>query len=274
MVFSITRDMPGVAATTRRRLVGTSTKMYFDYGRSVTYAQHVAELCNNHHSFPLVNPSGDQLLDIFVIPDFVSITRVNEELQRSTSEIWTGAQDTHDEDSGAYTGEVSAKSLAQVGCRIVEIGHAERRRLFGETDEWVVRKAIAIHRNGMIPLVCVGEAEEGTICEAALACFHQIEGVLRALPDADNVVAYEPVWAIGAAQPASPEYIAGVVSELRVRCLSTFRRSDGSLRIIYGGAAGPGLFQAISAHVDGLFLGRMAHRPEAFIDTILEVAGA
>ncbi|WFD34467.1 triose-phosphate isomerase [Malassezia cuniculi] len=197
------------AGTPRRRLVGTSTKMYFDYARTISYAKSVTQLTNAHHKFPLVDVRGMQLLDIFVIPDFVSVIAVNEALQHSTSDIWVGAQDVHDEESGPFTGEVSAKTLAQAGCRLVEIGHAERRRLFGETDAWVTRKATTISRHGMIPLICVGEKVQSSVEQAAETCFHQVEGVLAALSDAEIVIAYEPVWAIGAAEPAGAEAVPG-----------------------------------------------------------------
>lgn len=266
--------MPGTAAVRRRRIVGASTKMYFDYARTIAYARRTAELADAHARFPLCDAAGEQTLDIFVAPDFVCIVPVAEALLHSSSELWVGAQNVSDADAGALTGEVSPATLAQAGCRIVEIGHAERRRCFGEDDACVARKAAAVHRHGMLPLVCVGEETRTDIFHAASACFRQVDRVLAALPAADLVLAYEPVWAIGAAQPADPQYIAGVIAELRARCHAAHPRADGSLRIIYGGAAGPGMYSAIAAHADGLFLGRAAHDPAAFLAAVLEVADA
>ena len=261
----------------RRRLVGTSLKMYFDHAKTLKYAHDVAELAKQHPRMPPSGPAGEQAVDVFLIPDFVSIVQTNELLQNSTTDFWVGAQDTYDQDAGAFTGEVSPRTLSQVGCRIVEIGHAERRRLFGETNEWVVRKAQAIQRNGMVPLVCFGELTQSDNVQLAVdECWEQIGGVLRTLPaDAELVLAYEPVWAIGKEHPASAEHIVAVTQAVRAKCLAEVKeRPDASLRILYGGSAGPGLYAKIYEGVDGLFLGRFAHRPDVFLDTVVEVLDA
>ncbi|WFD31712.1 triose-phosphate isomerase [Malassezia sp. CBS 17886] len=273
------RSAPGAAARSppRRRLVGTSLKMYFDYAKTQTYVRDLVALSQRHAHFPILDASGRQALDIFVIPDFVSIVPMTEQLQKSTTDFWPGAQDTFDEDAGAFTGEVSPRTLAQVGCRIVEIGHAERRRQFGETDAWVARKAAAVVRNGMSPLVCIGELTRTSDTELAVdECWAQVQGVLGAVePTAEVVLAYEPVWAIGQKEPASAEHIVHVTRALRSRCLAECAgRPDASLRILYGGSAGPHLYEKIYEGVDGLFLGRFAHDPAVFLDTVLEVYGA
>jgi triosephosphate isomerase len=132
-----------------------------------------------------------------------------------------GAQDTFWEDKGAYTGEVSPLVLRQAGARIVEIGHAERRAQFGETEDWVAKKAGAAARNGLIPLVCVGERTHHSIASAAVGaaiqeCKPQVMSVLAAVPDDSEVIlAYEPVWAIGAKEPADPDHVVNVTKELR-----------------------------------------------------------
>lgn len=268
--------MPSVPEkAVRRRVVGTSTKMYFDYARMQDYARNVTKLLNEHPAFPLAERSGDQALDLFVIPDFVSIIPVQHLLQECTSKVWVGAQDTSDKDEGALTGEVSPRTLAQAGCKLVEIGHAERRSLFGETNPWVASKAGAIVRNGMIPLVCVGEVTQpDNDTELAVSeCWEQIGPVLDAIPDtADVILAYEPVWAIGKPEPASASHIVAVTQAMRQRCLDERPgRTDASLRIVYGGSAKPGLYEHIYEGVDGLFLGRFAHDPAQFVKTIHEV---
>lgn len=168
--------------------------------------------------------------------------------------------------------------LSELGCRIVEIGHAERRALFHESNTDVAKKAAAAARNGLIPLVCIGETEraKGVLSMAVGDCAAQINAVLndKALPpDAEVILAYEPVWAIGAAAPASAEHVLGVVGALR-ELPSLKARKEGSVRIVYGGSAGPGLFEQLKGGVDGLFLGRFAHNVEAFVQTIREVAEA
>lgn len=261
----------------RRRIVGTSLKMYFDYFKTLQYAHDVAELAKHHAKLPPLDPSGEQEIDVFVIPDFVSIVGVQDFLRESTTDIWVGAQDTYDEDAGAFTGEVSARTLAQVGCRIVEIGHAERRRLFGETDDWVLRKAKAIQRNGMLPLVCFGELTQSDDVQVAVdECWAQIGALLRTLPPASEIVlAYEPVWAIGKSHPASAAHIVAVTQAVRAKCHRDLpEKPDASVRILYGGSAGPGLYEQIYEGVDGLFLGRFAHKPDVFLDTVVEVLEA
>ncbi|KAI0554639.1 triosephosphate isomerase [Xylaria curta] len=262
----------------RRRLVGVSTKMYFSFARTKTYISTLLKLLSD------VSPESLRDVDIFVLPDHISLTTVISQLHNVP--ILPGAQDAFHEDSGAFTGEVSPAVLAEVGCRILELGHAERRRFFGETDQTTSKKAAAAARNGIIPLVCVGERtkppsssqkgeEEALDTEAALPEIRvQIEAVLDAVDDDTEVIlAYEPVWAIGAAAPASASYVVAVVQAIReFECVR--RRPAGKTRILYGGSAGPGLFEKLRDGVDGLFLGRFAHDPEQFVKTILEVAAA
>ncbi|KAH8167492.1 hypothetical protein CIB48_g760 [Xylaria polymorpha] len=265
----------------RRRLVGVSTKMYFSFARTTTYISTLLKLLSE---LPAEALASLQDIDIFVIPDHISLTSVISQLRSGNPvPILAGAQDAFHEDAGAFTGEVSPAVLAEVGCRILELGHAERRRLFGETDETTGKKAAAAARNGLVPLVCVGErtkpptvpAAETLDRQAALPEIRvQVEAVLEAVPDAAEVIlAYEPVWAIGAAAPASASYVVAVARAIGdFECVR--RRPAGSTRILYGGSAGPGLFERLSDGVDGLFLGRFAHDPEQFVKTILEVAAA
>jgi triosephosphate isomerase len=188
-----------------------------------------------------------------------------------------GAQDCAAADFGPFTGEVSPAVLREVGCGMVELGHAERRRLFGETDGDVAAKAAAVVRNGMVPLVCVGEKEVGdegdvSVRDAAGQVVRQVAAVLEGLdPDAEVVLAYEPVWAIGAPEPASAAHVKEVVRLLR-GCEAVEERR-GLTRIVYGGAAKPGLWGQLGGEVDGLFLGRFAHEPEQFVKMLYEVVG-
>jgi triosephosphate isomerase len=220
-----------------------------------------------------ISPESLSRVDIFIIPDFISLTETIEQLKSSSVPVWPGAQDCHWEDSGAFTGEVSPAVLSEVGVRIVEVGHAERRRLFGEDDATVAKKAAAVSRNGMIPLVCIGEQTKGDIHVAVDECRTQVEAVMAGVPStAEVVLAYEPVWAIGASRPAGEEHVLGVVEGIReLDCVKSRR---GITRVVYGGSAGPGLFERLKSGLDGLFLGRFGHDPERFVQTIQEVAGA
>jgi triosephosphate isomerase len=157
--------------------------------------------------------------------------------------------------------------------RFAEIGHAERRALFGETPELTMRKAVASVQQGLTPLLCVGEGRLGQrdqvpALDAAEQVAGQLDEMLAALPtEAPVLVAYEPVWAIGADRPAPVEHVRTVAHRLRVR-LGAHPRA----RLIYGGTAGPGLFAQVGDCLDGLFLGRRAHDPAALGAVLAEVA--
>ncbi len=164
------------------------------------------------------------------------------------------------EDAGPYTGAVTADLLAELGVSLVEVGHAERRRIFAETDEVIAAKCAAAARHHITPLLCVGEQRQGSPAEAIAAASAQ----LAAANAPTALVAWEPVWAIGAERPADAGYIREVCNGLR-----------GSLdgrRLIYGGSAGPGLLAELGDAVDGLFLGRFGHDPAALAAVIDEAA--
>ena len=255
--------MPPIARP--RRIVGVSLKMYFDLTSTLSYVRGVLQLDGD---------AWNANVDLFVIPDFVSLTESQRILEPSS--VMLGAQDTHWEDKGAFTGEVSPAVLRQAGVRIVEIGHAERRALFGETDKSVAKKAGAAARNGLIPLVCIGEKTHHSIASAAVGaaiqeCKPQVTSVLAAVPDDQEVIlAYEPVWAIGAKEPADPDHVVNVTKELRKFASGR----SGVTRIVYGGSAGPGTYAKIAEGVDGLFLGRFAHDIQNLKKVIEEVGGA
>ncbi|KAI2605731.1 mitochondrial triosephosphate isomerase [Hypoxylon fragiforme] len=283
----------------RRRLIGVSTKMYFSASRTSAYVRSLLSILSSPH------PPGPPLLsalDIFIIPDHVTLSSVVDQLRSHSHShnhpdtvLLAGAQDAHHADAGAYTGCVSPAVLAEVGCRILEIGHAERRRLFGETDHDAALKAVAAVRNRMIPLICIGERtraggdsrsssdEDGYSDEAAAQTAMaevapQVSAVLShpdLPPTAEVILAYEPVWAIGAPSPAPASHVVAVARRIRELECVRGRQGGATTRILYGGSAGPGLFAKLKdGGVDGLFLGRFAHDPEEFYRTIVEVATA
>ena len=241
-----------------RCVVGVSLKMYLDRDRTRNWLRRVAALGAglDHHG-----------IELFVLPGYLAIRDAAELLAR-TGVAW-GGQDVFWQDSGPYTGEVSAPQLAAEGCRYAEVGHAERRRLFGETDEITAAKAGAAARAGLVPVVCIGEVDDAGVDAAVAECTPQMAAVLAAVPDdAPVVFAYEPVWAIGAAAPAPPAHVTAVVRALRQRVTR-----GGDTRFLYGGSAGPGTFTELGGELDGLFLGRFAHDPanlQAVLDEVRE----
>jgi triosephosphate isomerase len=243
--------------TVARFTIGSSLKMYFSHQRTLEWVRAVAEICAEHPA------TTGGTVQFFVIPTFPSIPGAVE-LARPAG-IAVGAQDLHWEDFGAFTGEVGGAELAELGCSLVEVGHAERRAMFGETDEIVARKTLAGLRNGLAPVLCIGEPDRGAPAEAADLCIRQLESALepaRASATGGRlIVAYEPFWAIGAPEPAPPDYVTAVCRALRDHLKGDALFPDAG--VIYGGSAGPGLLPQIAADVDGMFLGRFAHDPSA-----------
>ncbi|MEX1077906.1 MAG: triose-phosphate isomerase family protein [Homoserinimonas sp.] len=248
-----------------RRILGVSLKMYFDHKRMVEWASQVAEIAGRDDGIR----SGE--VELFILPSFPSLPAVLDAV--AGTPIAVGGQDLFWMDRGAFTGEVSGQDLAELGCRYVEVGHAERRRLFSESDEIVANKVAAAVRNGLIPIVCIGESELMPPADAAAVCIAQLESALSVLETAPQpatgiVVAYEPEWAIGADAAATPDHIGAVCSAVREWIVEhPFVESRG---VIYGGSAGPGLLTALGDSVDGLFLGRFAHDPAALEQILAE----
>ncbi|WP_036281235.1 triose-phosphate isomerase family protein [Microbacterium sp. CH12i] len=243
-------------------LLGASLKLYLDIDTSVAWARSLSEIARTHAAVL----SGD--VRLFILPSLPALDRVIAAV--ADAPIAVGAQDLFWEDRGAYTGAVSGADLARLGCRYVEVGHAERRHVFGEGDTVIRRKLAAAVRNSLTPVLCVGEEERVDAALAASICIAQIESAIADAGDLnDLVVAYEPEWAIGQAEPASPDHVSEVVALLRSH-LTQQGLQDAA--VIYGGSAKPGLLSTLSSGVDGLFLGRFAHDPQAFASIIDEAA--
>ncbi|MGO1972224.1 MAG: triose-phosphate isomerase family protein [Propionibacteriaceae bacterium] len=245
-----------------RPFVGVSLKMYFDHNRTVAWTREVTALARNHPAL------HDDRVELALLPSFPSLLTVRE-ITRGTN-VLLGAQDVAENDAGAFTGDVSAASLAQVGCQYVEIGHAERRARHGEDDALVARKLAAAWRHDLIPLLCVGERETGSAVKATETCISQLTAALGSNEACGEVVvAYEPVWAIGMAEPAPSEHVSIVARSLRTALAEL--PSVTTARVIYGGSAGPGLLNHLCGAVDGLFLGRFAHDPQALFSVLAEL---
>ncbi|CAN7187289.1 triose-phosphate isomerase family protein [Arthrobacter sp. LjRoot14] len=260
-------SLPASTATKPKAIIGVSLKLYFGYQRSVDYCRDVAAIAFAH---PAVQ-SGD--IELFVLPSLPALPEAARILGAAGAAA--GAQDIFWEDEGAFTGEVGGRTVAEVGGRYAEVGHAERRRIFGEDDGIIGLKTAAAYRNGLTPVLCVGELQQGSIEEAVARCTAEIDAALNRAqslgPAARTIVAYEPQWAIGAPEPATPEYISAVITGLDAHLRTLPGQADS--RVIYGGSAGPGLITELDSAVAGLFLGRFAHAPKA-LKTILDEAAA
>ncbi|MGH8674136.1 MAG: triose-phosphate isomerase, partial [Burkholderiales bacterium] len=179
---------------------------------------------------------------------------------RGTAVAW-GAQNVSEHEQGAYTGEVSAAMLADLGCRYVIVGHCERRQLYGESDALVAAKFAAVQAAGMTPILCVGETladRDAGKTQSVVA--RQLDAVLSAAGNrgpANAVLAYEPVWAIGTGRNATPEQAREVHAFLRARLAQDDAAVARELRILYGGSVKAANAAALFAmpDVDGGLIG-------------------
>lgn len=208
-------------------------------------------------------------VDVGVCPPFVNLDAVYSVLHGSG--IRLGAQNMHEADSGAYTGEISAQMLRAVGCHYVILGHSERRQYFGETNEGVSRKAQQARANRLVPIVCVGESLPEREAERHEAVVEQqvresLEG-LEIDSASELVVAYEPVWAIGTGMTATPDQVEAMHAHIRRLLEHRFGRTIGAgIPILYGGSVKPGNAAELFARpdVDGGLIGGAALKAEDF----------
>lgn len=206
---------------------------------------------------------------IAVCPPFVYVDFVRNLL--AGSDIGLGAQDVAETEPGAYTGEVAAEMLAELGCRYAIVGHSERRSLYNESSVTVAKKCKRLLATGVTPIVCVGEQleerESGAtedIVAAQLDCvLEEVEvGMLRTA-----VIAYEPVWAIGTGLTATPEQANAVHSFVRTRVAKHDRQVADEIRILYGGSVKPSNAQALfsMSDIDGGLIGGASLDAEDFL---------
>lgn len=277
--------MSAIVASLPDRLVGFSTKTYFSLARTQEYSDRLLK--------ELPESVQPEHLAVFMIPSFPALPALSTSIQtlakskgiaKQACSLWLGAQNCNAAAPGAFTGEVTAALCAEAGCILVELGHAERRvSPFNETDEFVAAKTKAVVQAGMIPLVCIGERSRpsttgpssASVGAAVDECAAQIRPILASVPaEAALIFAYEPVWAIGASQPASGDYVRAVVSGMRA--IDAVRTRPGPVRWLYGGSAGPGVWAEMGSvrgreGVDGLFLGRFAHDVNRMLEVVQEV---
>jgi triosephosphate isomerase len=176
--------------------------------------------------------------DVVVCPPFVYLWEIGRQLKDSSLSL--GAQDVCAEAAGAFTGEVSASMLRDVGCRHVIVGHSERRALYGDTDSLVARKFVAAQAAGLVPILCVGETleerERGVTGEVVARQLDAVLALAGAAAFARAVIAYEPVWAIGTGKTATPEQAQDVHAFIRERIAARDATIGAAVRLLYGGS--------------------------------------
>ncbi|WP_119255679.1 triose-phosphate isomerase [Shinella zoogloeoides] len=245
--------------------VGTSWKM----NKTLAEAKAFAE--------GLKAADGDRNARIqrFVIPPFTAVREVKALLADTSVKV--GAQNMHWADEGAWTGEVSPVMLKDCGLDLVELGHSERREHFGETDEAVGLKTEAAVRHGLVPLICIGETladrESGRAAEVLArqvrGAFGKLEGAQK---QAEILLAYEPVWAIGEKGiPATADYADARHAEIAQVAEDILGRR---IPCLYGGSVNPQNCEELIAcpNIDGLFIGRSAWKVEGYLDILARCA--
>ncbi|MGW2178683.1 triose-phosphate isomerase [Streptomyces sp. NPDC001732] len=249
--------------TTRTPLMAGNWKMNLNHLEAIAHTQKLA--------FALSDKDYDAV-EVAVLPPFTDLRSVQTLVEGDKLKIKYGAQDISAHDSGAYTGEVSGPMLAKLRCTYVAVGHSERRQYHGETDEICNAKVKAAYKHGLTPILCVGEGldvrKAGDQVAHTLA---QLDGALKDIPaeQAESVViAYEPVWAIGTGEVATPEDAQEVCGAIRGRLAELYSQElADAVRIQYGGSVKAGNVAAIMAQpdVDGALVGGAALDADEFV---------
>ena len=246
----------------RRPMIAGNWKMYKDVKESIALTNEI-----KRGVYDIDN------VDIVVCPPAVDLTEVGDMLKDTN--ISLGAQNCYWETEGAFTGEISVPMISSTGALQVIIGHSERRKYFGETDETVNKKIKAVIDGGLIPVVCVGETlEDREQDRTENVVKTQVTGALRAFEEQDIaslIIAYEPVWAIGTGKTATPgqaqdvhAFIRSLVKELYSETLAA------EMRILYGGSVKPENIESLmqKEDIDGGLIGGASLKSESFADII------
>jgi triosephosphate isomerase (TIM) len=251
-------------AETRTPLMAGNWKMNLNHQEAVVLVQKLAwVLADKKHDYGQV--------EVVVLPPFTDLRSVQTLVDGDQLLVRYGAQDLSPQDGGAYTGDISAGMLAKLGCSYVVVGHSERREHHGETDEIVNAKAKQALASEMTPIVCVGEGLE--VRQAGEHVSHtvaQVDGSLDGIPAeqvASLVVAYEPVWAIGTGEVATPDDAQEVCAAIRERIREVHGdvAADG-VRVLYGGSVKAANVAGIMdrADVDGCLVGGASLEADEF----------
>ena len=250
----------------RTPLMAGNWKMNLNHLEAISLVQKLA--------FTLSDKDFDAK-EVVVLPPFTDLRSVQTLVDGDRLRIGYGAQDLSPYDSGAYTGDISGTMLAKLGCAYVCVGHSERREYHHEDDTLVNAKVKAAYRNGIVPILCLGESlpirqEGGHVAHCTSQLRAALDGV-TAEQARTVVVAYEPVWAIGTGEVATPEDAQEVCAELRTTLAEIYSGdlADG-VRIIYGGSVKPDNAPGIMAmpDVDGALVGGASLSVEDFASIV------
>ncbi|WP_207533189.1 triose-phosphate isomerase [Desertivirga arenae] len=249
----------------RKKIVAGNWKMNLDYTSGMSLISEVLNMVNDE-------VRGDQ--EVIVCPPAVLVYSVAQ-LAKGNPKVSVGAQNCHEAESGAFTGEISASQIKSVGAQYVILGHSERRQYFGETNELLAKKTDAVLKNGLKPIFCIGETleERNQNIHFQLIKDQLAEGVfhLSAEEFAKVVLAYEPVWAIGTGVTASPEQAQEVHEFIRKEVAAKYGEEVAEdTTILYGGSCNPKNAADLFAQkdIDGGLIGGASLKSRDFTDII------
>ena len=251
----------------RTPLMAGNWKMNLDHLQAIALVQKLAwTLKDAEHNYEDV--------EVAVFPPFTDIRSVQTVVDADKLGVRYGGQDLSPHDSGAYTGDISGEFLKRLACSYVLVGHSERRTLHGETDEVCAAKAQAALRHDMVPVLCVGETleqREATDNPAEVAVAQLRAALAEVANDAEVVIAYEPVWAIGTGKVATAEQAQEVCQALRGALVERFGAERAAqLRILYGGSVKPDNIAALMREpdIDGALVGGASLSVEDFASIV------
>ncbi len=251
---------------TRTPLMAGNWKMNLNHLEAIAHTQKLA--------FALADKDYEAV-EVAVLVPFTDLRSVQTLIEGDKLKIKYGAQDLSAHDSGAFTGEVSGPMLSKLGCTYVAVGHSERRQYHNESDEVCNAKVKAAYRHGMTPILCVGEGLDiRRAGQQVQYTLNQIDGALKDIPaeQAESIViAYEPVWAIGTGEVATPEDAQEVCGAIRGRLAELYSQElADAVRIQYGGSVKSGNVSAIMAQpdVDGALVGGAALDADEFVKIV------
>ncbi|MGB2982788.1 MAG: triose-phosphate isomerase [Candidatus Bipolaricaulia bacterium] len=245
----------------RRRLIAGNWKMH------MTPQETEAFISSFLDRIPGERDAGSA--EALLVPPYTNLDRAASLLEGTGVEL--GAQDLYYEEQGAYTGAVSGGMIRACGCRYVLVGHSERRHVFGDDDETVARKLGAALASGLLPILCVGEVlEERRSGRTEDVVFSQLRSALQDVGSEEAtriVVAYEPVWAIGTGETATPDQAQDAIASIRRRLSERFDTVLAErARILYGGSITPENAASLvsESDIDGALVGGASLDPESF----------
>jgi len=247
----------------KRPIFGSGWKMFFTDKEAVTYGQKLKESIKD-----------EKEVELFVLPSFTVLDRIGSIL--ADTDISIGAQNMCWEDRGAFTGEVSAVSLREMGVKYIEIGHSERRELFGENNTAINLKIKTALKHNMIPIFCMGEnndEKDKNLTKELLAT--EIKTALFGVPYKDAVkiiYAYEPVWAIGRENSAQPDYAEEILKFIRELLSSMYVETEGGseYKLVYGGSVSLNNIGELikRPNIDGVFVGRASLNIDSYMEML------